>query len=58
MDLEFSDPDGDGSATFGDLQRFVKGAEASGVDAAHPLLLETNERDEISGFSVFLPVDF
>lgn len=54
MDLEFKEPEGDGFATFGDLQRFVKKGEAGGVEADHPLLLEYNDRDEVTGFSVFL----
>lgn len=58
MDLEFIEQDGDGRATFGDLRRFVTKAEAAGVDDDHPLYLETNERDEVNGFSVFLPIDF
>jgi hypothetical protein len=60
MDLEFTDPqDPNQVATFGDLKRFVKKAEEGGVADDHPLLLETNERgDEVTGFSVYLPVDF
>jgi hypothetical protein len=58
MDLEFSEPEGDGFATFGDLQRFVKKAETAGVAADHPLLLERDQREGVTGFSVFLPVDF
>lgn len=58
MDLEFSEPDGDGFATFGDLQRFVKKAEESGVSASHPLILDRDDREGVTGFSVFLPVDF
>lgn len=58
MDLEFIEPDGDGRATFGDLRRFVKKAEAAGVEDDHTLILETDERDEVKGFSVFLPIDF
>ncbi|MET3172912.1 UNVERIFIED_ORG: hypothetical protein ABIB52_000740 [Arthrobacter sp. UYCu721] len=60
MDLEFSHPeDPNEVATFGDLKRFVKKAEEGGVSDDHPLLLETNGKGgDISGFSVFLPVDF
>lgn len=58
MDLEFVEPDGDGRANFGDLQRFVKKAEESGVSAEHPLILERDDREGVTGFSVFLPVDF
>ncbi|WP_442542624.1 hypothetical protein ACSBOX_11785 [Arthrobacter sp. KN11-1C] len=59
MDLEFREPDGDGEATFGDLARFVKKAQASGVQDDHPLLLERDERDgSVTGFSIYLPVDF
>lgn len=58
MDLEFSEPEGDGFATFGDLQRFVKKGEEAGLAADHPLFLERTDREGVTGFSVFLPVDF
>ncbi|WP_437773472.1 hypothetical protein [Arthrobacter sp. KNU40] len=59
MDLEFREPDGDGGATFGDLARFVKKAQESGVEDEHPLLLVRDERDgSATGFSIYLPVDF
>ncbi|WP_152683765.1 hypothetical protein [Pseudarthrobacter siccitolerans] len=59
MDLEFAHPeDPDEVATFADLKRFVKRAEESGLADDHPILPETNERGDITGFSVYLPVDF
>lgn len=58
MDLEFRQSDGDGEATFGDLARFVKKAQESGVADDHPLFLERDERDDVTGFSVYLPIDF
>lgn len=59
MDLEFRQSDGDGEATFGDLARFVKKAQESGIDDDAPIFLEHDERDgAITGFSVYLPIDF
>lgn len=60
MDLEFSHPeDPNEGATFGDLRRFVEKGVASGVTDDHPLILETEGKGgDVSGFSVFLPVDF
>lgn len=53
LDIEFSGPDGQ-RATFGDLKRFVARAEAGACTDEDELHLETDENDEITGFSLYL----
>jgi hypothetical protein len=56
LDIEFSGPEGQ-RATFGDLKRFVRRAEAGGCADDEELRIEMNENDEITGFSLYLNPD-
>jgi hypothetical protein len=53
LSLEFAER-GAQPVTFGDLQRFVKRAEAGGATDGDELHIDKDENDETTGFSLHL----
>lgn len=57
IDIEFSEENGEGRATVGDIRRWLALADKNGVPDDDELFMVTDTNDEVNGFFVYGRLD-